>query len=197
MMNRALPEMLHCLNTNGNCSDTLSVLERQRARLKWQQDQLFQQPLNQSCFNRADYGGGFPPPVSVPVDHLTGFPGYMSGGGGGGGGLAHVEMVMGAVKPDPGLEDGWSEMGKFDPSLLLNATACDLNSSLSRTSSCLPVVAPTAAEKMGSVAGRESFKKRKAEKAHNTTTTNNSNNKASLYNMISLCFKTFLYRFLL
>ncbi|KGN43145.1 transcription factor bHLH63 [Cucumis sativus] len=176
MMNRALPEMLHCLNSTGNCSDTLSVLERQRARLKWQQDMLFQQPLNQSCFSRADYGGGFPPPVSVPADHLTGFPGYMSGGGGVGGGLSHVEMVMGAVKPDPGLEDGWSEMGKFDPSLLLNPTACELNSSLSRTSSCLPVVAPTVAEKMGSMAGRESFKKRKAEKAHNTTTTANTNN---------------------
>lgn len=201
-MNRALPEMLHCLNTTGNCPDTLSVLERQRARLKWQQDQLLQQqqqPLNQSCFNKVDYGGGFPPPVAVPADHFTGFPGYMNGGGGGGGGgLSLVEMVMGAVKSDPGLNDGWSEMGKFDPSLLLNATAYELNSSLSRTSSCPPAVAPTVAEKMGSAAGRDSFKKRKAEKVHNTTTTttnNNNNSKASLYNMISLCFKTLLHCF--
>ncbi|CAK9315901.1 unnamed protein product [Citrullus colocynthis] len=183
-MNRALPEMLHCLNTTGNCPDTLSVLERQRARLKWQQDQLLQQqqqPLNQSCFNKVDYGGGFPPPVAVPADHFTGFPGYMSGGGGGGGGgLSLVEMVMGAVKPDPGLNDGWSEMGKFDPSLLLNATAYELNSSLSRTSSCPPAVAPTVAEKMGSAAGRDSFKKRKAEKVHTTTTTNNNNNKVTV-----------------
>lgn len=170
-MNRALPEMLHCLNTAGNCHDTPTVLERQRARLKWQHDQLLnqqqQQPLNQSCFNRVDYGGGFPPPVAVPSDHLTGFPGFMSGGGGGGG-LSLVEIIMGAVKPDPELEDGWSGMSKFDPSLLLSATNFELNSSFSRTSSCPPAVA----EKMGSAAGRDSFKKRKAEKVHN-------NNKAS------------------
>ncbi|XP_023529229.1 transcription factor bHLH63-like [Cucurbita pepo subsp. pepo] len=150
-MNRALPEML---NTAENCADTLTVLERQRARFKWQQDQLLyqQQQQQQQPFNgMMDYGAGFP-----PSDHLTGFPGFMSaaGDGGGGGGLSLVEMVMGAVKPDPGLEDGWS-----DPSLLLNPpTAYELNSSLSRTSSCPPAVNPAAA------AGRESFKKRKAEK---------------------------------
>lgn len=181
-MNRALPEILHCFNTAGNCPDTLTVLERQRARLKWQQDQFLQQQ-SQGCFNRADYGG-FPPPVAVPPDHyLPGFMGFMSGGGegGSGGGASLVEMVMGAVKPDPGLEDGWSEMGKFDPSLLLNATAYELNSSLSRTSSCPPAVP----EKVGSAAGRESFKKRKAEKVQNNNSSSN-NNKASFYNMISL-----------
>ncbi|XP_022135684.1 transcription factor bHLH63-like [Momordica charantia] len=78
---------------------------------------------------------------------------------------------MGAVKPDPGLEDGWSEMGKFDPSLLLNATAYELNSSLSRTSSCPPAVP----EKVGSAAGRESFKKRKAEKVQNNNSSSNNN----------------------
>ncbi|KAG6572048.1 Transcription factor basic helix-loop-helix 63, partial [Cucurbita argyrosperma subsp. sororia] len=154
-MNRALPEMLQCLNTAGDCPDNLSVLERQRGRLKFQQDQL----LQQSCFNRVDYGGGFPPPGVVPADHLTGFPRFMSGGGSGGG-MSLVEMVMGAVKPDPGLG------GKFDPSLLLNATAYELNSSLSRTSSCPPAVTPAV-----SAARRESFKKRKAEKVHTTTTT--------------------------
>ncbi|KAJ8763415.1 hypothetical protein K2173_002298 [Erythroxylum novogranatense] len=152
-MNRApLPEMLHCTD--------VTVLERQRARLKWQQQQrqLQQQAPGQShqeesCFG--DFGSVF------------GFQGGLS------------EMVTQStlsVKPDLDLVDnGWPDLVGFGPcGFGSNGSGFDMNYAICRTSSSPPAVAAAAtadegresvaSEKFSSVVGRESFKKRKVDK---------------------------------
>ncbi|KAE8008482.1 hypothetical protein FH972_004988 [Carpinus fangiana] len=159
-MNRALPEMLHCLNGPANGTE-MTVLERQRARMKWQQQE------QQGYFGGSDqFAGLFLEPGQVGT-----FQGLL------GGESVLGEVLTRSVKPDPGLENGWSELGRLE---LVNMgfTEFEMNCAISRTSSCPPPVAPPApeakgkvsppAEKMSSAVGRESFKKRKADKLQNT-----------------------------
>nr|AZN25257.1 bHLH transcription factor 8 [Betula platyphylla] len=154
-MNRALPEMLHCLNGPGNGTD-LTVLERQRARVKCQQQE------QQGYFGGShEFGGLFLEPGQVGS-----FQGLL------GGDSVLGEAVTRSVKPDPDLENGWPELVNME------FTEFEMNCDISRTSSCPPTVAPPAreakgkvsapAEKMTSAVGRESFKKRKADKLQNT-----------------------------
>ncbi|KAF5443945.1 hypothetical protein F2P56_036459 [Juglans regia] len=170
-MNRALPEMSHCLNGPGNCTD-MNVLERQRARMRWQQ----------SYFGGCDSGGVFLEPSQA--NQVGNFQDLVVGGGG-----CSVldDVVTHSVKPDPGLENGWLELGRLElPKLGFGSggsmngspTGLEMNSSISKTSSCPPTEAQSApeakgkvsvpAEKMSSAAGRDSSKKRKADKMQNT-----------------------------
>ncbi|TYI45446.1 hypothetical protein E1A91_D13G037000v1 [Gossypium mustelinum] len=167
-MNTALPEMLQC-------SD-LTVLERQRDRLKWQEEQFQQQQQQQSYFSELSCGV-----FSSQTNHVQGFQGGFMGGASGDSVLSDMVMAR-QVKPDPGLESPWPELGKVDmaamgfgPCGYGNGPSFDMNHAISRTSSCPPAVAATKAvevkvnsEKMASAVGKESFKKRKAEKLQNT-----------------------------
>ncbi|XVF67733.1 hypothetical protein PTKIN_Ptkin10aG0145700 [Pterospermum kingtungense] len=174
-MNRVLPEMLQCLD--------MTVLERQRARLKWQQEQQFQQQ-QQSYFS--ELSGVF----SSQASHVQGFQGGLMSGDSVYGG---DQMVMTRlVKPDPGVETAWPELGsamEFGPCGYGNGPTFDVNYAISRTSSCPPAVAAAAAavpteavevkakakakdslvsDKMGSAVTRENLKKRKADKLQNS-----------------------------
>jgi len=153
-MNRALPEMLHCLNGPGNGTD-VTVLERQRARMKWQHQE------QQGYFGGSEFGGLFLEPGQVGS-----FQGLV-----GGGDTVLGEVVTRSVKPDPGSENGWPQL------VNMGFTEFEMNCAISRTSSCPPTVGPPVpeakgkvpapAEKMSSAVGRESFKKRKADKMQN------------------------------
>ncbi|KAI8533005.1 hypothetical protein RHMOL_Rhmol11G0262500 [Rhododendron molle] len=164
-MNRALPEMLHCINTPGNVAGSfteMSVLERQRARIKWQQEQLLNQP---SCFFEGnDQFNGY----SMP-NHAQDFHNLIN---------SEVGLV---VKADPGLDNRWQEFGQFGgegsglgSSGFVNGSGFELNYGISRTLSCPQEVAvavtetarreSVSPEKMSSAVGRESFKKRKADR---------------------------------
>ncbi|KAI3448028.1 hypothetical protein Pfo_004693 [Paulownia fortunei] len=153
-MNSALPEMLHCLSNNsGNIE--MSMLERQRARLKWQQQQLIQQ---QPCtyFDENDPLGG----VLFIGNHDPG--------------LGEL-MVSRVMKPDPGTENGWND----DFGRVLNSgnrPEFERSSAIPRTVSCPPSVAAAMAEvaasngkeaALSSATGGESFKKRKADDTKN------------------------------
>ncbi|GMI88176.1 hypothetical protein HRI_002486900 [Hibiscus trionum] len=169
-MNRALPEMLQC-------SD-MTVLERQRARLKWQEEQFQHQQHQQSYFS--ELSGVF----SSQTGHVHGFQqgGLMSAAAGGSDSALSDMLMTRQLKPDPGLETAWPELGKvgmgamgFGPCGYGIGQSFDMNHAISRTSSCPPAVAAAAAvevktnlEKMSSAAGRESFKKRKVEKLQNS-----------------------------
>lgn len=164
-MNRGtlLPEMLHCTE--------MTVLERQRARLKWQLEQLQQpqqqQQLQQQQEQQQQQEVGYFSELSQLISQ-----GYDEGG-----------LMMGQqVKPDPAFENGWRDLGKivvpaagygFGPGF-------EASYAISRTSSCPPAVASEAVnvkgkvsvaalnDKVSAVVGRESFKKRKADKVQNT-----------------------------
>lgn len=172
-MNKALPEMLQC-------SD-MTVLERQRARLKWQEEQLIQQPQHeeeqqqqQSYFS--ELSGVFSSQVQVFQGGLMSGESVMYG---------DMLTTRQVIKPDPGLEETvWSELGMgFGPCGYGNGPDFDVNHAISRTSSCSPAVAAAVAteavevkakesvvfEKMGPAAvARESFKKRKVDKLQNS-----------------------------
>ncbi|XVE93640.1 hypothetical protein REPUB_Repub01dG0211400 [Reevesia pubescens] len=174
-MNRVLPEMLQC-------SD-MTVLETQRAGLKWQQEQLQQQQQQQQSYF-SELSGVF----SSQTSHVQGFHqgGLMSSGDSVLGGMVMTRQL----KPDPGLETAWPELGKVDlanmgfgPCGYGNGPSFDMNYANSRTSSCPPAVAAAVAaeavvevkgkdsvvsEKMGSAVVRESFKKRKVDKLQNS-----------------------------
>ncbi|TYH94277.1 hypothetical protein ES332_A12G030000v1 [Gossypium tomentosum] len=155
---------------NRALAETLTVLDRQRARVKWQQE---------SCFS--ELSGVFSNQTST---HVHGFQGD----------LISDESVLDdlvmtrQVKPDPHLETSWPELGKVDmagmgfgPCGYSNGPSFDMNYAISRTFSCPPAVAATIAkeatevkgkesivsENMGSAVARESSKKRKADKLHN------------------------------
>lgn len=170
-MNRAFPEMLQC-------SD-MTVLERQRACLKWQQElQLHhhQQKEEHKCSNYfSELSGVF----SSQTSHLAqGFHGglMMMNGADHSANLCDTLMTR-LVKPDPaGFETGsWPEFGPCG-GYGNNGQNFDMNYAISRTYSCPPAVAAAVevktnelvgTEKMGSAVGRESFKKRKADKLQN------------------------------
>lgn len=165
----ALPEMLQWINSSANGTD-ISVLQRQQARINWQQQQ-------QSFFSGNDQHAMH----SIPEAEAAQFQSLMNSD--------PVLSRFGnrAVKPDPGMETEWPSYGKMsgDDPLGLgacgygNVNAVQLTYAISRTTSCPPVVAAAAiAEAAGSYnKGREpsllgqrsstivtqSFKKRKAD----------------------------------
>ncbi|XP_073313883.1 transcription factor bHLH63-like isoform X2 [Primulina huaijiensis] len=119
----------------------MSVLERQRARLNWQQENLIQhQPF--TYFNENEhFDGAF---LMGNVDQGFG------------------ELLMGrAMKPDPGFEDGWNGLNYE------NVSEFEMSCALPRTASGPPaVVADDGKGKeaaLSSATGKESFKKRKAD----------------------------------
>lgn len=177
-MNRALPEMLHCLNipsNNGGGGTELSVLERQQARMKWQQEQLEVQ--EQSFFNGNELSMFSIPAAAQQFQELLGND------------QSFVELMSRAVvKPDPGTENSaWPDFGKFGGNDQLgnyngygNVSGIRMNYAISRTASCPPVAAaaavaeavkgsalPVSQGNLNSSVGRESFTKRKADKTQN------------------------------
>ncbi|KAL6209587.1 hypothetical protein ACLB2K_020527 [Fragaria x ananassa] len=158
-MNRALPEMLNCMNAPGslvagNCTD-MTVLDRQRARMKWQQDHFQQQQQGYFGGNELNWVFSHMP---IQASQVQSFQGLIGLGG---------DMGMGqAVKPDPSSESGWTELGYGSCGFEMN--------NIARTFSCPPKVSAetksnnaVASPKISSPAGKESFKKRKADKAQN------------------------------
>lgn len=147
--------MLHCLNGPATGTD-ITVLERQRARMKWQPQE------QQGYFGGSDQFAG----LFLEPGQVGSFQGLL------GGESVLGEVLTRSVKPDPGLENGWPEL------VNMGFTEFDMNCAISRTSSCPPTVAPPPpeakgkvsppAEKVSSAVGRESFKKRKADKLQNT-----------------------------
>lgn len=180
-MNMASPEMLHCLSTSGNVAGNgtdMTVFERQRVRMKWQQEQFQQQQQQQQ---QSYFGGNEFSMFSMggQVGQAQQFHGLINGDSAGVG-----DLLGRAVKADPGLENVWPEFGKltmpgtgfnvenagFESAGILNCSGFEMNHTTSRTSSC-PLAAAEAKvresvlpEKIASAVGRESFKKRKADK---------------------------------
>ncbi|KAA8536095.1 hypothetical protein F0562_028573 [Nyssa sinensis] len=177
-MNRALPEMLHCLKTPGNLPGSgtdVSVFDRQRARMKWQEEQLQQQ--QQSYVNENEFSV-FPLPA-----HAQQFQVLVNSESG------LSEFVTRGTKADPGLDNGCPHFANFGGECsglgsggFGNASGFEMNYAISRTASCPPAVAAAIAEaavadtkrresvspdKLSSAVGRESFKKRKADKTQN------------------------------
>ena len=172
MKSMASPEMLHCLSTSGNVvgnGTDLTVLERQRFRMKWQQEHFEQEQryYGGSEFGMFSMGGG-------SVGEAQQFHGLINGGDS----AALGDLLGRTVKADPGLENAWPELGKltmpgtgfsvenagFEPSGILS---CSMNHATSTTSSCpqeAKVREAALPEKIASGFGRESFKKRKADK---------------------------------
>ncbi|XP_061346012.1 transcription factor bHLH63-like isoform X2 [Gastrolobium bilobum] len=147
--------MLHCLNTSGNlggsCSD-MTVLERQRAKRKWQQE-------------HAEFNGIFSSSMQVQNPHGLVMMGCDS---------ALAEVVAHSMKPDPGFENGWPELGfgSSSSSGLVPSSAFDVKSASPRGRD---LVSET--EKMVSSPCKENFKKRKADKAQNSKVVAESDNK--------------------
>lgn len=157
--------MLHCTD--------VTVLDRQRARIKWQQEQQQQEE------------------VQLPqqeISYFSDFSGVFQQAGFHEGGLS--EVVTRSVKPDPGLVDnGWHNdhvvgFGVGPP--YTNGLGFELSyGAISRTSSCPPAVAAAAAaatatatrrgaesvvsDKISFGVGRESSKKRKFDKVQNNS----------------------------
>nr|XP_028957865.1 transcription factor bHLH63-like isoform X3 [Malus domestica] len=162
-MNRASPEMLNCMNAPGtfiagNCTD-MTVMEKQRDRMKWQQSDFHDQQI-QYNFGGSEHSGVF----SLPI-HAQGFHGFLGGNP--------------AVKPDPSSENRWVELGFGSCGLVMNNNGTAgleergnvLNNNISRTFSCSPTVAAenkssdtVLSQKLSLPAGKESSKKRKADK---------------------------------
>lgn len=163
IMNTSLPEMLHYLNTPDNFN-RMNVLERQ-------QEQLQQPPLPQLPM---DYfsSDAFSPPVQGQQD----FTNDENNGGG---------LFTQAMKPDPGLDTNFDNPVKDGSSfdVIGNVTGFEMNYAVSRTISCPPAIAAAMAEaaiaaskaketvlpeRLSSSSGRDSFKKRKSDKNHNS-----------------------------
>ncbi|GLU02897.1 hypothetical protein SLE2022_201300 [Rubroshorea leprosula] len=183
-MNRASPEMLHCTD--------MTVLEQQRAQLKWQQEQFHHHHHHQQ---EEGYFSELSGVFSTQSSQGQGFQGEFMGGDSV---LGEVVMTR-QVKADPGLDDGWPDLGTIempDPGLAFgppcaygNGLNYEVKYTMSRTSGCPPSVAAAAAAsaaaaaasaaevkekesvtpaKIPSASMRESFKKRKVEKLQNT-----------------------------
>ncbi|XP_062093349.1 transcription factor bHLH63-like isoform X2 [Humulus lupulus] len=189
MMNRTLPEMLHCLsapgNLAGNCTE-FTVLERQRARLKWQQEERPHQQLQQSTyFSGSELGGVY---FQSHDDQLHNIQED-----------SFKDLAVNrSVKPDQGFKNGWHEPDKINMPLFgigSLSSSCgfvsgttnnpspgiQMNGAISRTYSCPPKVAVGTAteelkaketvsplEKLISASGKQSFKKRKTDKLQNS-----------------------------
>lgn len=170
--------MLHYLNTPENLNRSgsgakMSLLERQQSRIKWQQEQLQQPPLPQLPM---DYFGSDVFSPHVQVQHFQDFSDDQSIGGG---------LFTQAMKLDPELHTNFDSPGKNGSSygVFGNVSGFEMNYAVSRTASCPPAIAAAMAEaaiaarkaketvlpeRLSSSAGRESFKKRKADKNQNS-----------------------------
>ncbi|KAM6563162.1 hypothetical protein CsatB_023160 [Cannabis sativa] len=188
-MKGALPEMLqYCLNPSvnlsGNCTE-LTVLERQRARLKWQEEQRHQQLQQSSYFRGSELGGMFF--QANDHDQLHNFQVH-----------SFKDLaVHRSVNHDPRFKNEWPEPEKFNIPLLENVSLSSssgfvsdsinpspgfqMNGAISRTYSCPPIVAVGAetAEvkdkeivlpvgKFCSSGGKQTFKKRKTDQTQNS-----------------------------
>ncbi|KAI4298335.1 hypothetical protein L6164_031908 [Bauhinia variegata] len=187
--------MLHCLNTSGNLSgncSNMTALERQRARTKMQQDQQHlqlqqQQQQNQQIHQSYFYGTAFNSVFSPLQLQLENSQGLIMAAGGTHSSLDEIVAQAPSLKPEPGLANGWPELGKFDmPAVGFGSSGVDVNSAISRTYSCPPSVAVKAVAdgkgkdpiiSMNSASGgRENFNKRKAEKTQNLKVVAENNN---------------------
>ncbi|GFZ14446.1 basic helix-loop-helix (bHLH) DNA-binding superfamily protein [Actinidia rufa] len=153
--------MLHCTD--------MSVLERQRARIKWQQE-----PFQQQRYFDGNEFSGFSGPAQAQQFQ----------------GLVNSDMGLnGLVKADLSLDNEWADFGQFSgegsdlgPGGFGLGSGFEMNYGISRTISCPLAVAAEIAEvtaadtkqresifpeKVSSAVGRESFKKRKADKNQN------------------------------
>lgn len=140
-MNTGLPEMLHCLNSE---NAEMSVLERQRSRLKWQQQQ--QEHLSQHHPPMPSYFNG--------NDHHLAYSAFH-----GDQALSDLVLNAGAMKPDPGVEhDDFRRFMNYGTA----TTDFQMSPALPRTVSCPPYV-PAAS--VDSAPGKESCKKRKADRS--------------------------------
>ncbi|KAK6946261.1 Myc-type, basic helix-loop-helix (bHLH) domain [Dillenia turbinata] len=213
-MNRACPKMLHCLNNNnntnltaGNCTD-ISVLERQRARMKWQQEHLHQHRQHQNFLSNEEFNVF---QLQAQLAQAQQFQNLINGE------LSFDGFSGRPVKPDPGLDNVWPDYSSlsvghhgsthYGPSAGSAGLECpgygrvDVNYAISRTTSCPPSVVagiadvaavPVAAvaavadaksrdstvtEKLTAVVGRESFRKRKADKLQQTKVEEESKDK--------------------
>ncbi|XP_015062388.1 transcription factor bHLH63-like [Solanum pennellii] len=162
-MNIALPEMLHNITSNG--SSELSVLERQRDRMKWQVQQQEMSYFNgqndqlMNSFHQTAEAQQFHGLINVNDQSLN-------------------ELVTRAIKPDPCMENSWGDFGTtgtngFDyvPVGVGHggmSHPSEMNYAISRTTSCPPTMADNVVKPketmLSSNRGRESFKKRKADK---------------------------------
>ena len=158
----------------------MTMLERQRARMNWQQDhQQQQQQQHQHHQGYFSATGGFNAVFSssLQVQSSPSLGSMTVVAADSGSSLADV--VPHSIKPDPSLETGWPKLDKFVMGFGSSglppapapapaaASGFDVNSAISRASSCPPSLAE-AKENMSSSTGKESFKKRKAEKVQNT-----------------------------
>ncbi|XP_027112244.1 uncharacterized protein [Coffea arabica] len=188
--------MLDPLNTPANFNrdggfDRMSVLERQEAIwMKWQEEQLHHPPplplqvrqLGHDFFNSTDQLNVFSSPAQAH-QHFHGFitnDHHFSG-----------LLTPGILKQDPDVQtttgcDNFTNIGGPSAGVgaceLENITGFGMDYAVSRTVSCPPAMAAAMAdvaaaaskgrettlpEKLSSSAGRESFKKRKADKTQN------------------------------
>lgn len=132
--------MLHCANTSGNLAvaGDMTVLERQRARMKWQEEQGY--------FSGNSFNGVFssssslhvPDSIMVAADS----------------GCALAEVVAQAQP---------RSINKPSAAPGLHANS----SSISRTFSCPPALVDPEPKPTDSSIGKDSFKKRKTDKPHN------------------------------
>ncbi|CAN4107537.1 unnamed protein product [Withania somnifera] len=164
--------MLHSITSNGgNGSSELTVLDRQRARMKWQQEQVLQQEMTyfngqneqlMNCFHQTSEAQRFHGLINVNNQSLN-------------------ELVTRAITPDPCLENNWDDFGTtgnngfgYVPVGVGHAGMShptEMNYAISRTTSCPPTMADNAVSAvklkettLSSNRSRESFKKRKADK---------------------------------
>lgn len=174
-MNIALPEMLHSITGNGgNGSSEMSVLERQRARMKWQQEQLQQQEMMSYFDGQNDHQLMHSYSQTAGAQQFHGLINNVND-------QSLNELVTRAIKPDPCLENNRGDFGTIGTDGLGyvpigvgnggTTPQLGLDYAISRTTSCPPnmadnsVSAGKAKESMlSSNRGRESFKKRKADK---------------------------------
>lgn len=158
-MNGVSPEMFHCLNSARNlgANSDISVLERQKDRMKRKQQETVFSSVTQfdNVFS-----------VQAQLSQVQHFQALVNGGN------PMLSELMGrSVKPDPdpNYANGWPDFESLGQN-----SEIEMSCPISRTSSCPSAVAEGAAvaeekenEKMNLAVGRESFKKRKANKAQN------------------------------
>ncbi|TMX05274.1 hypothetical protein EJD97_025119 [Solanum chilense] len=158
-MNIALPEMLHNITSNG--SSELSVLDRTKWQVQQQEMSYFNGQNDQlmNSFHQTAEAQQFHGLINVNDQSLN-------------------ELVTRAIKPDPCMENSWGDFGTtgtngFDyvPVGVGHggmSHPSEMNYAISRTTSCPPTMADNVVKPketmLSSNRGRESFKKRKADK---------------------------------
>ncbi|GMH16259.1 hypothetical protein Nepgr_018100 [Nepenthes gracilis] len=176
-MNRTRPEMLHCLNATGNLaaatSREMSVLERQRAVLKWHQEQLkrrqqrhfddlnvFSAPLLAQNINGLidDDGSGLNEILTRPTGMETGRPDFGSKSGV----ILDLDHSAGHVNASSGYCLNFAISGNINFPPTVVAAATQVNTAVGAEAK---VREPTTSERLSVTTGRQSSKKRKAEKS--------------------------------